>query len=197
MSSKNIKTRNRILKSTWQLLEANDGNGVRMTDIAKAANLSRQAVYLHFPTRSELLIATTQYLDEVKHVDDLLVSSRTAETGVQRLDAFIDIWGNYIPQIYGVGKALIAMQDTDAAAKAAWSDRMQAVRHGCKAAIEALKADKSLSDEYSTQQATDIMWTMLSVPNWAQYRYQCGWTQQQYIKNMQSMIGHILIKIDP
>jgi AcrR family transcriptional regulator len=35
-----------------------------MSDIAKAAGLSRQAVYLHFPNRAELLISATKHLDE-------------------------------------------------------------------------------------------------------------------------------------
>ena len=44
------------------------------------------------------------------------------------LDAFIEAWGNYIPEIYGVGRALMAMQETDAEARHAWESRMQLVR---------------------------------------------------------------------
>lgn len=193
MSRKNTETRNRILNTTWQLLEANNANGVRMTDIAKAAGLSRQAVYLHFPTRSELLIATVRYVDQVKHMDQQLIASRTAKTGIKRLNSFIEMWGNYIPEIYGIGKALIAMQNSDEAAKLAWDDRMQAVRHGCQAAINALKADGHLTQEYSTKQATDILWTMLSLENWQQYRFGCGWSQTQYIKNITTIIHKTLV----
>jgi len=165
-----------------------------MVDIAKAAGLSRQAVYLHFPARAELLIATTKYLDEVNHVDERLVASRTAATGIERLSAFIDMWGNYIPEIYGVGKALIAMKDADEAAMVAWTGRMQAVRHGCAAAIKDLKVDGHLAAEYSVKQATDILWAMLSVENWEQYRHDCRWSQKQYIKSMQSMARQILVQ---
>ncbi len=138
MSSHNPETRNRILNAAWTLLEANQGTDVRMTDIAKQAGISRQALYLHFSKRSELLITTTRYIDEVKDVETRLAPSRTAETGIERLDAFIDAWGNYIPEIYGVAKALLAMKESDEAAALAWNDRMQAVRHGCEAAIAAL-----------------------------------------------------------
>lgn len=194
MSNKSAETRTRILNTVWKLLETSNGNEVRMVDIAKAAGLSRQAVYLHFPTRSELLIATTKYLDEVKQVDELLVASRTVVGGVERLDAFIDCWGSYIPEIYGVAKALMAMQDTDEAAMKAWDGRMQAVRHGCFAAIKALKADNLLTQEYTVKQATDILWTTLSVRNWEQYRHECGWSQKQYIKNIKSITHRALIE---
>ena len=104
MSRETNETRTRILDAAWKLLEASRGSGVRMSDIAKAAGISRQAVYLHFPTRAELLIATTRHLDEVKGVDARLAASRNAATGRERLDAFIEAWGDYIPEINGVAK---------------------------------------------------------------------------------------------
>lgn len=192
MSRKTLKTRTHILKSTCELLEASYGKSVRMSDVAKAAGLSRQAVYLHFPTRSKLLVAATQYLDEIKDVESLLIASRCASSGVERLDAFVKMWGNYIPEIYCVGKALMAIKDTDEAAATAWADRMQAVRHGCKAAVKALKDDGKLTPEYSVKQATDILWTLLSVRNWEQYRQECCWSQKAYIKTIQKIARDVL-----
>jgi len=181
------------LKAAWKLLEAEPGKSVRMSDIAKEAGISRQAVYLHFPTRAELLVATARYLDEVNNIDEGLAASRTASTGVERLNAFIEAWGNYIPKIYGIAKAFLAMQDTDDAAATAWNDRMQAVREGCEAAIKALKKDGALSSDYSTNQATDILWTMLSVRNWEQLTGNCGWPQKRYIDTMKRLARRMLV----
>ena len=175
------------------LLESNQGEGVRMTDIARQAGISRQALYLHFSTRVELLIATTRYMDEVHDVDSRLAPSRTAETGIERLDEFIDAWGNYIPEIYGLAKALLAMQATDEAAALAWSERMQAVRHGCEAAISALDREGTLSPDHTPEQAIDILWTMLSVRNWEQLTIECGWPQQKYIETTKSLARHIFV----
>ena len=182
MSRKNLDTRERILHTAWKMLEAGDASGVRVGDIAKAAGISRQALYLHFPTRAELLIATTRYLDEVYNADEGLRPSRTASTGVERLNAFIDAWGNYIPKIYGIAKALMAMEDTDEAARVAWAGRKQAVRQGCEAAVKALKEDGTLTSDYSVKQATDILWTLLSVRNWEYLTGDCAWPQRRYIE---------------
>ena len=197
MSSSIPETRNRILNAARKLLEANKGEGVRMTDIAKQAGISRQALYLHFKTRAELLIATTRYMDEVNDVDARLVPSRTAETGTERLDEFIDAWGNYIPEIYGVAKALLAMQHTDEAAASAWKERMQAVRHGCEAAISALDRDGTLSPDHTPDQAIDILWMMLSVRNWEQLTIECGWPQQTYIEKTKSLARQIFVASEP
>lgn len=187
MSRDSQKTRDRILKASLALLEASQGQGVRMTDIAKRAGITRQALYLHFRTRAELLIATTHYLDEINGTEERLVPSRTAQSGTERLDEFVEVWGNYIPEIYGIAKALLAMRDTDEAAAEAWDERMQAMRHGCAAAIKALKGDGMLSPDYSVDQATDILWTMLSVRNWEQLTVDCGWSQKKYIRTVKSL----------
>lgn len=186
-------TRGRILIAAWELLEAAQGREVRMSDIAKRAGVSRQAVYLHFPTRAELLLATTHHIDKVKRIDDRLAESRAAETGTGRLSAFIEAWGNYIPEIYGVGKALMMMSDTDEAAKLAWNDRMAAVRDGCRAAIDALERDGHLSPKHSRAEAIDVLWTLLSMPNWENFRFACGWPQELYIEKMKMIAQQMLV----
>lgn len=184
MSRDGTETRKNILDAAWSLLESGDAPGVRMSDIAKKAGISRQALYLHFPKRAELLIATTRYVDEVKDVDARLEPSRIAETGQVRLTAFIEAWGNYIPEIYGVGRALMAMMDHDAEARDAWQDRMSAMREGCAAAVSALAQDGDLSPEWSQEDATDALWSLLSVRVWEQMRYECGWSQADYLDRM-------------
>lgn len=179
MSRDSSDTRARILDCTWNLLESGDKK-VRMTDIAKAVGISRQALYLHFPTRAELLIATTRHIDSLKKVDARLADSRAATSGRDRLAFFIKAWGGYIPEIHGLSVALRSMRDSDAEAAAAWDDRMRAVRHGCAAAVEALAADKMLRPDLNNEVATDLLWTLLSVENWERLVRDCGWSQTDY-----------------
>ena len=184
MSSKKDQTKTKILEATWYLLESGDYQDVHMTHIAKKAGVSRQAVYLHYKTRADLLIATTRYIDTVKNIDLLLDPSRQATSGIERLELFISMWADYIPEIYGVAKALSAMKDTDDAAKEAWDDRMRALRQGCAAAVKALKKDGKLSDDYTLPTATDLLWTLMSIHNWEQLTQECGWSHKQYKNNL-------------
>jgi len=194
MSNHSTKTRDRILQATWQLLESRQGNGGRMSDIAKEAGVSRQALYLHFETRSDLLVAATLYLDEVKGIEERLAPSRAAPDGITRLTAFIDAWANYIPEIYGVARALMILQETDKAAAEAWSGRMLAVRHGCAAAIHALERDRQLSPTYSAEQATDMLWMLLSVRSWEQLTQTSKWTQSEYVSHIQRLAKNAFVQ---
>ena len=194
MSSEDLKTRQRILIATVEMLEQHGGRGVRMGDIAKAAGISRQAVYLHFSSRADLLVAATQYLDEVLEIDRRLAPSRAATSGVERLALYIDCWGNYIPEIYGVAKALLLAQDTDEAAAAAWKDRMLALRDGCHAAIDALHSDGMLAQGWTRKNATDVLWTMLLVPTWENLTGECGWSTKQYIRSMKAVAKRTFVE---
>ena len=177
MSSEQTKTR--ILETTWKVLETRiDKN--RMSDIAKAVGISRQALYLHYPTRAELLIATTKHIDKVKKVNQRLELSRAAGSGIERLHFFIKAWGGYIPEIHGMSVALRNMRENDKAAAEAWDERMQAVRHGCQAAVRAIEKDGKLKSDLSEQVATDILWTLLTVENWEKLVLDCTWSQSEY-----------------
>ncbi len=194
MSSEHLETRERILVATVRMLEEHGGRGVRMGDIAKAAGISRQAVYLHFASRADLLVAATKYLDEVLDVDRRLAPSRAAKSGVKRLALYIECWGQYIPEIYGVAKALLLAQDADEAAAAAWKDRMLAMRDGCRAAIDALHADGNLAPEWTPKRATDALWTMLLVPNWENLTGECGWSTRQYVRWMKTLAKRTFVE---
>ncbi|MEM7122784.1 MAG: TetR/AcrR family transcriptional regulator [Pseudomonadota bacterium] len=196
MSREQTDTRTKILQAALELLESSGGKGVRVGDIAKQAGISRQALYLHFATRAELLIAVTHYVDDMKDMDARLAPSRTAETGAERLDAFIEAWSAYIPEVYGVARALLAMRDTDEAAAAAWDKRMGDMREGCEAAIKALERDRMLSPEHDPDGATDILWTMLSVRNWEQLTITCGWTQGRYVSTLKTLARQIFVAND-
>lgn len=194
MSSKSEDTRVRILQAAWKLLEQNRGDGVRMSDIAKQAKVSRQAVYLHFSNRSDLLKATTLYIDEIKDIDARLEPSRNAETGISRLELFIDAWCGYVAEIYPVAKALLAMQATDEDAAVAWADRMDALRHGCEAAIKALQKDEQLSSLFNAKEATDMLWTILSIRNWEHLIIDCKWTSKKYTSKTKTLAQQLFVK---
>jgi AcrR family transcriptional regulator len=181
MSRKTDQTRTRILQATLDQLASGSPEKTRVSDIAKAAGISRQALYLHFPTRADLLIAATKFLDEQVNIDASLAESRAATTGEDRLSAFIRAWAGHIPVIYPIGRALMAIQESDPEARAAWADRMAAVRHGCAAAVADIARDGRLRPDLSERSATDLLWTLLSVRVWEQLTRDCGWSEAAYL----------------
>lgn len=194
MSSKKTDTKNKILVETWRLMELNRGQGVKMIDIAKAAGVSRQAVYLHFASRTELMIETMNYVDEVKGLNDRIINRlQKATTGSELIEAFVDVWGNYIPEIYGLAKAMLLTRDTDEATAAAWNNSMGCLRDVCQKIVEALAHEGVLATDWSQKEAVEIFYTMMSVQNWEQLTIECEWPTAKYISCMKMLLKSSLI----
>jgi AcrR family transcriptional regulator len=195
VSSKEPKTRDRILEATWRLMEERVGRNVRMGDVAKGAGVSRQAVYDHFGSRAELMVATVRYGDEVLGLNQRLRRYRAAGSGVERLETYVEFWGNYIPEIYGIARALLAERETDEAVAAAWNDRMRAVHDACRDIIEKLRRDGTLAPGWPTDEAADLLWTMLSIRNWESLTRERGWPVDHYVNRMQDLTKRVFVRV--
>lgn len=169
------------------------GREVHIHDIARAAGVSRQAVYLHFPSRADLLIATVRFADETYHIEERLKPVFQASDGVEALEGYINFWGNYIPEIYGLAKALLAVVDSDQAAKAAWEDRMGAIRFGCTCVVNCLAQQGDLAPGWTPAQAVDLMWSLFSIAHWENLTVGCGWSKDQYVHGMKTALKQILV----
>jgi len=169
------------------------GRNVRMGDVAREAGVSRQAVYDHFGSRAELMVATVRYGDEVLGLAERLRRYRAAESGVDRLEAYVEFWGNYIPEVYGIARALLAERDADKAVAAAWDDRMRAVHDACRDIIGRLRRDGTLSPGWATDEAADLLWTMLSIRNWESLTRERGWSVDHYVERMQDLTRRVFV----
>lgn len=193
MSSHETDTRTRILQATWELMESNPGKSLSMSQIAKASGISRQALYLHFESRTELLIATTHYVDDVKELDIRLQKLEFAKSGEEKLKVCVEVWGNYIPEIYSVSKALMMTKDNDEAAAAAWTDIMGCLTNVCVQIINVLKKEQKLSSHWNAKDATDFFQTIISIQNWEELTSECGWSQKKYISHLTQLLTDTLV----
>ena len=193
MSRQSSDTRTRILDATWELLEQAPGKDISMSAIAKAAGISRQAVYLHFASRTELMIATTEYVDEVKGLYQRMEKIDAAADGSGMLQACVEVWGNYIPEIHAIAKALMRVKDTDADAATAWSRGMDCLREVNARIIDTLDQEGKLAGSLQTDTATDLLTAMLSIEQWELLTGEYGWSTRQYVDEMKELLSRCLV----
>ena len=174
-------------------MEHRRGKAISMSDVAKAVGISRQAVYLHFESRTELLVATSKYVDELKGLDQRLNLFRAAANGIQMLEACVEVWGNFMPEIHGLAKALMATRDTDEATAAVWAGNMSYLKDICTLTIQALNQEGNLHSIWSEEDAINVFWTMISVNNWEQLTQECGWSNEEYIEKITRLLKQTFI----
>src|SRR5262249_18120680 len=165
-----LDTRERILRAAWRLLEERRGQNVRLEDVARAASVSRQAVYLHFGSRTTLFGETARYADAALQVMERIREACDAESGVVAIEAYVRFWASYAPDVYGLAKALLALRETDEAAAAAWQDRMAAFREGCLTILRQVNRAGApaipLAVPWTVETAADLFYATLSIPTW-------------------------------
>lgn len=182
------------MEKTRELIEESRGGAVRLQDIAQAAGVSRQAIYLHFGSRAELMVATVQYIDRSGGLIERTQHVRDEKDSRIAITLFIDVWAEYVPTIYPMAKQLLILRETDEAAAAAWQDRMESLRNGaCRHLIERLERDGQLDPRWQTETAIDILWTLFSIQFWESLVIARGWSDEQYAQRLKQIVKDVLI----
>ena len=192
MSTTNA-TRVAILDAAHRLVTESGRRGASMAEIASAAGVSRQAVYLHFESRTQLLIALVQHIDEVHGFADMLHECERAPNGRAVLSAFIAAWARYVARITDVARAMRAASATDNDAALAWRNRMRAFTDVCAGIVARLEAEGALANEWSLSDAADFLATMLSIGNWQELIEVRGWSSQRYGRAMRRIVERSLL----
>ena len=192
MSTTNA-TRVAILDAARRLVTEPGRRGASMAEIASAAGVSRQAVYLHFESRTQLLIALVQHVDEVHGFADMLHKCSRAPDGRGVLSAFIAAWTGYVARITDVARAMRAASATDNDAALAWRDRMRGFTGVCAGIVARLEAEGALANEWSLSDAADFLATMLSIGNWQELIEERGWSRQRYGRAMRRIVERSLL----
>ena len=178
MSSKNSRTR--ILDAALAVIVRRGGADVTMAEIAKAARVSRQAVYLHFRDRGALFVALARHADEKRGLADELRKIAEAPTGIAALREMVALQARMNPRIWALARAFDTVRRTDPAAERSWQDRLQYRLEGCRAVVTRLQREHALRRGLDADAAADLLWTMTSLRTWEDLVLQRGWTPASY-----------------
>lgn len=196
MSSGDPETRKRILEAARELVEHSRGKAVRMEDIARQAGVSRQALYLHFGSRMDLMVAAVQHVDEAGGFFERTRHVREAENGAAALNLFVAFWADYVPSVFGLAKILLATRETDPAAAAAWADRTNGLWNIFHYLTKWIERDGMLALQWTPESAADMVWMMISVQSWESLVIERGWSKEEYVERIQETLRRVLIRAD-
>ena len=193
MSSAKQDTRARLLEVALRLFKKS-GSGVRIEDVARGAGVTRQSVYLHFGSRSGLLVALAEHVDATGSLSQLISRTLNAPNALAALDSYVALVAEYNPEVYPLAKLLMRDRYTDDAAKAAWENRMESRRQGAKRLVLWLQRDGVLKTEWDVDTATDTLWAVASLQVWEQLVIDRGWSTEQYEQYLRQLLRETFVK---
>ena len=178
----------RILDAALALIRRKGDAQVTMAQIARAARVSRQAVYLHFADRADLMVAVARHLDETLGLPAEIRKIADAPTGAAMIEAMVSAQARMNPALWAVARAMEAVRRTDAAAERAWQDRLHDRLAGCRAIVERLVADGNLRPGIDAATAADLLWTGTSLRMWEDLVLERGWSPGQYEQHVSRLL---------
>jgi len=182
-------SRERILDAALRLIRQRSDATVTMAQIAKAARLSRQAVYLHFADRAELMAALARHVHESLGLPAAIQRMMTdTPTGIGLIEADVSIQARFNPEVWAVARALDAVRRTDAAAARAWQDRLKSRLERCRVIVSRLKTEGSLRHGLDPSIAADLLWTMTSLRMWEDLVVERKWSPAQYQEHVTNVL---------
>ncbi|MBU0589391.1 MAG: TetR/AcrR family transcriptional regulator [Gammaproteobacteria bacterium] len=199
MSKITDETRVSILETAWRLMAEQQRLDVGMADIAAAAGVSRQTLFLAFGNRAGVLVAMARHQDT--HGDHVSRMREIAATGadIPALHAFVDAWLDYLPVVYPVAIQLETSSLSDADANAAWQDRIfsQGVRMGLDRILGQIAAGGGLRADADPSRLADLCLTLLVPSAWRYLVVERAWTYEAFANSRHILIGALLASALP
>jgi AcrR family transcriptional regulator len=191
------RTRAAILDATWQLLEARGAEATTMAAVAQAAGVTRRAVYLHFSSRAELLLALHAHVDEALDLHASLQPVRDAPDSVARLEAFAAHLARFHPRIRTVDLALLRAREADPDVDLLVDQGLRGWHAGCLEVAQGLADEGRLADPWTPGTAADLLWSFMFPETLERLTVARGWPAERYGELLAVLLRRTLVSTDP
>ena len=112
-NARSRRTRLALLAAARALVEQDGVPALTMTSVAERAGLTRRSVYLHFATRTELIAALYEYVNETAEMAASLKSVWQAPDAATALDEWAHHLARCHTQLIPFGRAFQRVQGAD------------------------------------------------------------------------------------
>jgi len=162
-----MSSKSRILNAALACLREN--SALTMAQVAEKAGLSRQAIYLHFPSRNVLLAALHSRQPDMPDLD-AAPSARAALGLLIAAQAHAD-------------PALAALDEPEDAG------RTRLAR--CRQVAARFQAESALAPQLTLDAATDLLWSLTGPALWRALTAR-GWSAERYRGHVAFLAGRAL-----
>ncbi len=175
------ETRTQILQAARAMFEELGYHGAGLGAIAKMAGVSRQAIYLHFPSKAELLTALHLHIfatDVVPAIERHPITE--AMTALDALDAAIAVDAEVASKVWQIHEALTVARRQHPEVEETLRPREED-RYGDLLGLgRRLEREGALPPRIGVGTFADMMWGLLNIGTYRNLVIERGWSLDQY-----------------
>ncbi len=175
------ETRTQILEAARTMFEELGYNGAGLEAVAKMAGVSRQAIYLHFPSKAELLTALHLHIFATDVVPALERHSITdAMTALDALDATIAVDVEVASKVWRIHEALATARRQHPEVEDTLRPREEERYAGLLDLGRRLKREGALPPKVRVGTFADMLWGLINVGTYRSLVIERDWSLDQY-----------------
>ena len=185
-------TREAILDAARSLFEVDGYHSVGLEAVARKAGVSRQAIYLHFASKADLVRA----LHDRINTQDVLPAMRRVwarRTAAAALDAFVSASAEAIPRILAIAGALAPAPQPDPDLESTWEAPKEGRYADCLRMGTWLERDGVLAAAVSAADVADALWMMTSMRSYEALVVQRGWSPERWTRWIRKALHRMLL----
>ena len=183
--SRSQTTRTAILDAARRLLESDGYHAVGLAAVGREAGVSRQAIYLHFGSKANLLKALLEDLNET-YLFPAFARCGVWESacGIDALDAWVEVVALTTPPILAVANAVDVARRSDPEAEAMWRRPARGRYADCLRIARWLERDGVLASAWEPADAARFLWAATSIRVFEELTSH-GWSRSRYTRQLQ------------
>jgi len=180
-SSRRSQTRIQILEAARAIFEALGYYGAGLEAVAKKAGVSRQAIYLHFPSKAELLTALHLHIFDTDVVPALRRHPITdGMSALDVLDATIAADVEVVDKVWRIHESLTVARRQHPEVDQTLVPREEEHYEGLLDVGRRLERDGALPPAMPVGLFTDMLWGLLNLGTFRNLVVERGWSLEQY-----------------
>lgn len=185
-----VATRRRILRVTWEFLDASRERAPSMGAIARAAGVRRQTVYDHFDSQAELLVAAVRERHRSLDMHEQFALARSAPTARVALANTIRTWCHYVTYAAPVARFV----STASPVGDRWWDDLARTELATRELVERLDAEGDLDQTWSIDAADDLLRAQLHPRSWLALVVGAGWSADAFADRQVEVVERVLLR---
>lgn len=186
-NARSRRTRDALLAGARSILERHGFHALTMGAVARQAGVSRGAVYLHFGSRSDLVAALFDHVAQQQGLAESLAPVWNAPDSVTALHEWAAHLARYHPALIPVDRAITHVQGQDPDAANHRQRVSAAQRSGCARLARRLADEDRLSEAWTVDTATDMLYALISTDMIERLVTDCGWRQADLAEHLSTL----------
>lgn len=196
-NARSRRTREAVLEAAHRLVEEGGFAALTMAAVAEGAGVTRRSLYLHFESRTALVVALFDHVN-----DEVGVAASGAQVwAVSDARDLLAEWFAHLarcqPRLLRVARAVQQVKDDDPDAAAHWDLVQQDWRASCLRVARRLAQGEVLDPGWTVREAADLLLALMGFDVLETLLGERGWSESAYRSRLTRAAERMLLASAP